>query len=121
MKGFIALAQMADQGLVAGVEPLPRIHDQQHRVRFLDSGQGLAGHLRIYAVLVTADAARVNHHKAPATHPRLTVFTVAGQPRQVGNKCLPAAGKLVKQGRFADVGAPDEGDDGYHQSFGLIS
>ena len=121
VKGLVALAQVTGQCLVAGIEALAGVDDHQHRIRFLDGGEGLARHLRIDAVLVAADTTGVDHHEAPAAHARLTVLAVAGQPGKIGDQRIPAAGKLVEQGGFADIGAPDQGDNGNHQSFGLIS
>ena len=60
------------------------------------------------------EAAGVDDHAAALADARVAVLAVAGQAGHVGDQRVARARERVEQRRLADVGAPDQRDDGKH-------
>ena len=89
-----------------------RIDDQQHAIGLLDGLEGLLGHQALDAVDGFGKPAGIHDHAAAGAGARVTVLAVAGQSRDVGDQRVARAREHVEQRGFADIGTPDERDDG---------
>ena len=96
----------------AGTQPCARVHDQQHAVRLLDGLQRLLGHQALDALRDLDQPARVDHDAGTRPDTRVTVLAVAREARHVGDERVARARDRIEERRLADVGAPDQGDDG---------
>src|SRR5690606_39211574 len=61
--------------------------------------------------------ARINHNIFVFTLTTMSVMAVAGQTSKVRNDSVAGLCQTVKQGRFAHIGPPDEGNNWLHSKF----
>ena len=57
----------------------------------------------------------VHHQVRPVADPAFAIVTIAGKARQVGDECVARARQAVEKRRFPHIGAPNEGNYGFHQ------
>jgi hypothetical protein len=79
------------------------------RDRFQDLSLDLIG-----KIIATTEAAGIDQGEIDIIPARLSVVTVAGDAGIIINQGIPGTGDPVEQGRFAHVGASDDGDDRFH-------
>src|SRR5207237_10443829 len=78
---------------------------------------GLTRHLARQALVrARLEAAGVDGDEAALTRASFAVMAVARHARQVVHDGLAAAGEAVKEGRFADVRAPDQREHRLHSA-----
>jgi hypothetical protein len=98
--------------LVRSGQAGPAVDDEQDDVRHLGRLERLLPDAARQVIAVAgSDAACVDHGDAPGSHLRLGGQPVAGHPRFVGDDRLPAPEQAVEEGRLADVGGADDGND----------
>ncbi len=114
------LAQQPYDGLVGVGGADLGVHDEHHRVGGLDGVLGLRGHGRVDAEDVLLPAAGVDDLEAAARPLGLVGDAVTGDTGLVLDDGLAAADDPVHQGRLADIGAADDGEDGQRAVPGLL-
>jgi hypothetical protein len=57
----------------------------------------------------------IDYQIRPVANPPFTVVPVPGKARQVGDECVARTGQAVEKRRFPHIGAPHEGNYGFHQ------
>jgi hypothetical protein len=91
------------------------IDDQQHAVGFLDGLERLLRHQAFDAADDRFDqAAGVDDDARAPFVADVTVLAVAREAGHVGDERVARPRQGIEQGRFADVGATDQGDDRQH-------
>ncbi len=114
-------ARMAAQTLgdvaVRGCQAGTAIDDEDHRVGLGDRLLCLARHLdRQSLVGARLEAAGVDGDEAAAARAPLAVMAIARHARQVVHDRVTALRQAVKEGRFADVRAPDQREHRFHSA-----
>jgi hypothetical protein len=109
--------------LIARVQPLLRVDDEQDHVRLLDRHGDLLPDLAIHGeVRVVGQSARVHQPERAAVPLRLREVAIARGTRLLAHDRFIVADDAVEQRRLAHVGAPDQGDDGHaHAAPRLLS
>ena len=109
-------AQKFSDGLIGSRQPLLPVHDHQGNAGFFQSKRRLLSDFRQeFAVIVEHQAAGV--HNLELAIPPVTVLigAVTGHPWLIVNDGFSAAAQAVDQRGLANVGAPDDCDDGTRQ------
>ncbi len=111
------LAQPAQDVVVQRRGAFAAIDDEQDQVGFFRRGARLARGGAGQAFVLAGDAACIDQHERAAfDQPADAVVAVAGHPRLVMHQRVAGTRQRVEQGGLADIGAPDEGDEGKHGS-----
>ncbi len=101
--------QLAGDVAVAARQAGASVDDEDDRIGLGDRLLGLARHLHREAFLCAwLEAARVDGDETPVAGAPFAVMPVARHARQVVDDGVAAAGQAVKEGRLADVRAPDQ-------------
>ncbi|CAM5711636.1 hypothetical protein SVIOM342S_05728 [Streptomyces violaceorubidus] len=118
--GLAGLAQQPDDRLVGVGGTDLGVHDEDDRVGGLDGVLGLGGDGGVDAQDVLLPAAGVDDLEAAARPLGLVGDAVAGDAGLVLDDRLTAADDAVHEGRLADIGAADDGEDGQRAVPGLL-
>ena len=95
--------------------PGAHVDDEDHRVGLGHRLARLLGHLLDDAGrLLGLEAAGVDDDELALADAAVAVVAVARQAGEVGDDRVAALRHAVEQRRLADVGAADDGDDGFH-------
>jgi len=78
-KGFVALAQQTNQGLITHLQSGTTIDHEQYNIRLVDGGKRLCCHCCIDALLLARDATRIDDHEALLTQLTLAVLSISGE------------------------------------------
>ncbi len=110
---LVELAQGFGDVAIRGQQAGLGVDDEQDLVGFLDGGAGLGlGEGGQVVAGFRHEAAGVDDDEALALVLAAAVLAVAGQAWKVRHQRVAGAGEAVEQGRFADVGAADQGENG---------
>ena len=108
-------AQLLGDVAVAAHEPGAAVDDEDHRIGLGDRLLRLARHLHRQALVrARLEAAGIDGDEAPLARAAFAVMAIARHARQVVDDGVAAAGEAVKEGRLADVRAPDQRQYGLH-------
>src|SRR5690606_1536831 len=111
------LAQPAQDLVVERGSAFAAIDHEQDQVGLLRGGARLPRGGAGQALVLAGDAAGIDQHeRTPLDQPADAVVAVAGDAGLVVDQRVAGAGQRVEQRGLADVGAPDQGDEGQHGS-----
>src|SRR5205823_5176083 len=98
---------------IGRVDAVLYVDQEEDHVAFRDRLLDLLPHRPIQGILCPQDeTARIHQPELPPVPIDDPKIPVAGHPRAVVYDRLPAPDEAVEQGRFAHVGAADDGDGG---------
>jgi hypothetical protein len=118
--GFIERPQNPRQLFIERRDSIPHIDDKQEQAGLIDRRAGLLEDVHGDNRLVIGhDTARVDQPESAPLPFGLTVDAVARDPGQVADDRAPRPDHPVKDGRFPDIRAANDGDDGKHGTPGL--
>ncbi len=114
-------AQVVGNVVVLGRQALARINDKKHDIGL---GYGLARLVRHFAVnaafaCIWLKAACVDNDKFAPPVFAVAIVAVAGKACKIGHDSVARFGQAVKQGGFAHIGAPDQGNNRFHLFFSV--
>ena len=120
--GLAQAAQVIGNVVILRRQAVARIDYKDHHVGL---GYGLPRLVRHFAVdaafaCIGLEAAGIDHDELAAAQAARAIVAVAGQARVIGHDGIACFGQAVEQGRFADIGAPNEGDDRFHLDTGRL-
>ena len=110
--GFAAAAQAVGDLVLDRDDAGLRVDDEEDHVGLVDGRLGLPAHGRLDLAGRIVEAAGVHEGELPPAPVRRGVEAIAGGPRLVLHDGHALADDTVEEGRFADVGTPDDGDQG---------
>ncbi len=113
--GLAGAQQFARYELILRGESGARVGQHDDAVSLGDSLFGLHAHLRLDAARIINQATGVDQHAGHGTDARVTVLAVPGHSRNIGDNGVARARQRIEQRRLADIGPPDDGDDGKHR------
>ena len=109
------MAQAVSNDFVLRRQTGTAVHQKHNRIGFIDSLQGLFCHfVQNAAVHNRLETAGIDDQIRFAADFAVTIMAVTGQTGQVVHERVFGARQTVEQGRFADVGAADKRDGGFH-------
>ncbi len=88
-------------------------HEHQH-LGFLDRQAHLPGGEHVHGLLDPGQAPGIDHHERPVATAAHAIVAIAGDAGHVGHQRVAAARQYIEKGRFTNVGATDQSDDGQH-------
>ena len=95
---LLRFAQVFDDEIVAGRQPLPRIHQQHDKIGFFDGLQRLPDHHRVQPFFTAIDTTGIDNDEAALFIATFAVQTVAREAGKIGHERIPAIGQPVEQG-----------------------
>jgi hypothetical protein len=104
-------AKLLGDDLITAGATFAAVGKKEDMIRLADGLSYLLFHQLIYALLVPADAAGIHHHIGLAAELTGTILAVPGQAGLIRHQGVPATGQAIEEGRFADVGTTDQGDN----------
>ena len=109
-------AQKFSDGLVGSRQPLLPIHNHQGNAGFLESQSRLLSDFRQKLTVIVEHQPTGVHNLELAISPvTVLIRAVTGHPWLIVNDGFSAAAKAIHQRGLANVGAPDDRDDGTRQ------
>jgi len=96
-------------------QAIARIEHEDDDIALGDRGFGLCGHFLDQALGGhRLEATGVDNDVGHGADAPLAVVAITRQPREVRHQRRPRTGQPVEQGRLADVGPADQGDNRFH-------
>ncbi len=114
IEGFFAdPAQQFDHFVIGRQHPLLAIQQKKNDIGLVDGGHCLAADGGDHFIgRIVVDAAGVDQDKRPVSPEDPLVVTISGHARGRVDDGFARSGNPVEQGRLADIGPADQGDDG---------
>src|SRR4029078_8607979 len=112
--GLAGIAQLAREELVLRGEAGARVRHENQAVGLLDRVLRLDAHQRVHSNRVFYQSAGVDAHVLHRAELAVTVLPVARDAGDVRDDGVARLRERVEQRGLADVGPPDDGDDGQH-------
>ncbi|CAM2159381.1 hypothetical protein PT2222_50242 [Paraburkholderia tropica] len=115
------LAQVIGDVLVLRREAVAAVADEDDDIGFFHGLTRLARHFMQDAVLRDGfETARVDDQIRAIAHAPFAVVAVARETGQIGHQRIARTREPVEERGFPHIGAPDEGDNGFHLIFSTV-